>query len=389
MLAVVATIAVGTYPCAVAVSPDSARAYVANLDSGLAVINTATNTVIDTIPVGHYPCAVAVGTDGTHLYVTNQNDHTVSVIDTTTTPATVSATIPVGDFPDTVAVSPNGTHLYVTNRFDTTLSVIDINPSSPTYTAVTATIPVGDFPVAVAVSRDGTHAYVTNGDNAVSVINTASNTVTNSIPVGGFPFAVAVSPDGTHLYVTNATASTVTVIDINPSSPTYNAVTATIPVGPAPLGVAVSPDGTHLYVTNAGVTTGDAGTVSVIDIDPNSATYNTVTESVPVGTLPSNAYPLDVAVSPDGTHVYVTNAGDNTVSVIADAPSWRWPDYLVGELLGGVAAGGGGWLVIGNHFYKIPPHPLAMAIIARAAAPHLRSPIENRELGEQLREMLS
>jgi DNA-binding beta-propeller fold protein YncE len=27
--------------------------------------------------------------------------------------------------------------------------------------------------------------------------------------------------------------------------------------------------------------------------------------------------PLRVAVSPDGTHLYVTNAADNTVSVIA------------------------------------------------------------------------
>ena len=312
----------------------------------LAVV--ATNTVTDTIPVGDFPDTVAVSPNGTHLYVTNQNDHTVSVIDTTTTPNTVTATIPFGDFPDTVAVSPNGTHLYVTNRFDTTLSVIDINPSSPSYNTVTATIPVGDFPVAVAVS-----------------------------------------PNGTHAYVTNAGASTVSVIDINPSSPTYNTVTDTVPVGPAPLGVAVSPDGTRLYVVNTGVTTGDAGTVSVIDINPSSPTYNSVTETVPVGRLPSNAYPLDVAVSPDGASVYVTNAGDNTVSVIADVPSWRWPDYLVGELFGGVAAGGGGWLVIGNHFYKIPPHPLAMAIILRAAAPHLRSPIENRELGEQLRKMLS
>ena len=387
MLAVVATIAVGTYPCAVAVSPNSARAYVANLDSGLAVINTATNTVTDTIPVGHYPCAVAVSTDGTHLYVTNQNDHTVSVIDTTT-PATVTATIPVGDFPDTVAVSPDGTHLYVTNRFDATLSVIDINPSSPTYNNVTATIPVGDFPVAVAVSPNGTHAYVTNGDNMVSVINTASNTVTNSIPVG-FPLRGGGQPRRHPRVRDQRQRQHGNGHRHQPEFPHCNAVTATIPVGPAPPGAAVSPDGTHLYVTNAGATTGDAGTVSVIDVNPSSPTYNTVTDTVPVGRLPSNAYPLDVAVSPDGSHVYVTNAGDNTVSVIANVPSWRWPDYLVGELLGGVAAGGGGWLVIGNHFYKIPPHPLAMAIIARAAAPHLRSPIENRELGEQLRKMLS
>jgi DNA-binding beta-propeller fold protein YncE len=36
----------------------------------------------------------------------------------------------------------------------------------------------------------------------------------------------------------------------NPASPTYNTVVATIPVGGDPSGVAVSPDGTHIYVTN-------------------------------------------------------------------------------------------------------------------------------------------
>jgi YVTN family beta-propeller protein len=184
---------------------------------------------------------------------------------------------------------------------------------------------------------------------------------------------VTVSPDGTHLYVTEGyNLGMVSVIDTNPSSPTYNTVTATIPVGSGPYAVAVSPNGNLAYVTN--------GFNTLLAID---TTANAVTETVPVG---NGA--VVVAVSPDGSRVYVTNALDNTVSVISSVFSWQWPD-LVGELLGGVAAGGSGWLVIGNHFYKIPPHPVAMAIIARATAPHLRSPIENRELGQQLRNMLS
>jgi hypothetical protein len=50
---------------------------------------------------------------------------------------------------------------------------------------------------------------------------------------------------------------------------------------------------------------------------------------------------------------------------------------------------GGGWLVIGNHFCKIPPRPLAAELIARAAAPYVGEPIENRELAQQLRKTLS
>jgi YVTN family beta-propeller protein len=55
-------------------------------------------------------------------------------------------------------------------------------------------------------------AYVT-GDNSVSVIDTATNTVVATIPVGNDPFAVAVTPDGKHAYVTNSDPNTVTVID--------------------------------------------------------------------------------------------------------------------------------------------------------------------------------
>lgn len=48
-------------------------------------------------------------------------------------------------------------------------------------------------------------AYITNsGDNTVSVIDIATNTVIGTpIPVGPFPFGVAVNPAGKRVYVTN------------------------------------------------------------------------------------------------------------------------------------------------------------------------------------------
>ena len=63
-------------------------------------------------------------------------------------------------------------------------------------------------------------------------------------------------------------------------------------VGSTPNGIAVSPDGTKVYVTNF-----HSVTVSVID----TAT-NTVTSTVDVGSAPRG-----VAVNPDGTKVYVAN----------------------------------------------------------------------------------
>jgi YVTN family beta-propeller protein len=67
---------------------------------------------------------------------------------------------------------------------------------------------------------------------------------------------------------------------------------STIPVGYNPLDVAISPEGRHVYVANA-----RSDTVSVIDTGSG-----TVTTNIPAGNVPER-----VAVSPDGHIAYVTN----------------------------------------------------------------------------------
>jgi YVTN family beta-propeller protein len=114
------------------------------------------------------------------------------------------------------------------------------------------------------------------------------------------PGAVAVSPDGRRVYVADTARSGVDVIDA-----ATNQLVTTIPLrgGPFQLGLAVSPDRSHLYVT-------DLGKLNVI-----STTLGKVVATVKVG-----KQPIGVAVSPDGERIYVTNENDNTVSVI-DASS--------------------------------------------------------------------
>jgi phospholipase C len=72
-----------------------------------------------------------------------------------------------------------------------------------------------------------------------------------------------------------------------------------------PFDIAATPDGTQLYVTNSG-----ANTVSVID----SAT-NLVTSHITVG-----LYPHGVAVSPDGSRAYVANTGPDTGIDVSPGP---------------------------------------------------------------------
>jgi YVTN family beta-propeller protein len=293
-------------------------AFVANHGSNnVSVIDTATNppSVVATVAVGKGPLAVAVAPDGKHAYFSNDNfgigspPGTVSVIDTTANPPSVMATVTVGLAPAGIAVTPDGTHAYVTNALDGTVSVIDTTTNPP---SVMAPVPVGGAPVGVAVTPDGKHAYVTNPgtvfDN-VSVIDTATNTVVGTpIPVGIQPQGVAVTPDGKHAYVANRhndTPGTVSVID---TASNMVVATVSVGVGVGPTGVAVTPDGAHAYVTNFGTSPVSViGTVSVID-----TASNMVVATVPVGFSPEG-----VAITPDGKHAYVANAAQfGPISVI-------------------------------------------------------------------------
>jgi YVTN family beta-propeller protein len=86
------------------------------------------------------------------------------------------------------------------------------------------------------VSHDGGKVYVVNsGNNSVSVIDTAHNTVSATIPVGTDPQGVAVSHDGGKVYVVNSGDDNVSVIGT-----ARNTVTATIPVGRIPTGISIS-----------------------------------------------------------------------------------------------------------------------------------------------------
>jgi YVTN family beta-propeller protein len=89
---------------------------------------------------------------------------------------------------------------------------------------------------------------------------------------------------------------------------TIHEVAAHLNVGFGPSDVALSPDGSTIYVACEGHEPGD-GTVAVV----NAAT-KAVTATIAVG-----GQAFDVAVSPDGATAYVTNFPNNSVSVINTA----------------------------------------------------------------------
>ena len=291
--AVTTTIPVSAVPWGVAVSPDGSRTYVTNRDANtVSVIDTDTGNVIASVPDISSPMGIAVTPDGSRVYVTSVNR--VAAIDAATN-TLITNNIGVSSYPYAIAVSPNGKEAYVACNGQ--VAIIDIDPASAHDNQMIAWIyGVGASPTAVVFTPDANQAYLVNyGSNSVSVINTANRYVTKTVTVGTFPTAVAVSPDGTRAYVSNGN-STVSVINT-----ATNTVVDTISLGSGggANGVAVSPDGTLLYVTRD-------TTVSVLDV-----ATKTVVATVPVGTAP-----MGVAVGSDGA-ASVANRGSNTASVIS------------------------------------------------------------------------
>jgi uncharacterized repeat protein (TIGR01451 family) len=286
---IVATVPVGSFPVAAAVTANGAQAYIVNAGSkSVSIINAGDNSVAKTLAVGQNPVAVAITPSGTSAYVANAESNSVSVIDTAS--QSVVKTIPVGDDPLFVAIRPDGGALYVANAGDSSVSII--NPATNT---VTRTIKVGNHPVAVVILPNGSTAYVANsGSNSVSVIDTSSNTVLRTVSVGWLPTSMAITPSGTAVYVTNSGSKSVSVI-----STASNTVTNTVTVGNVPTAIVIT--GSEAYVANTA-----SRSVSVI----NTAT-NTVATTIPAGTSPASE-----AVTADGKVVYVVDAIANSVLAI-------------------------------------------------------------------------
>lgn len=181
-----------------------------------------------------------------------------------------------------------------------------LTPDPAPLNNVVTSIGTGSATHGVAITPDGGIAYTVSPDgNRVNVINLNLLTYITSIAVGDNPVAITIDPEGSCAYVANHLDGTVSAIDIDPESESYNQVTGVFSVGVGPTDLVVSPDGDRLIVANAG-----SNTVSAIDSDMSSVGYGSVVTGVSC-----SAGANTVAITPDGGLVYVgTNNGYLVIS---------------------------------------------------------------------------
>jgi YVTN family beta-propeller protein len=227
--------------------------------------------------------------------------------------------IPVGDLPLGMDLSPDGRYLAVTScgYAEQFVSLIDT-----TSCAEVQKLRVNKSFHGIAFSSDGKTLYISGGgDNKILVYSLVNDLFVPGEPIilgpekaKIFPCGLTVSSNGEELYIANLLESTVMIVDLNTREPKVN-----IPVGLSPCqwlhgrralsssfpyDVAISKDNSKLYVSNWG-----EEIVSVIDKKAQR-----VTNTVKVG-----SHPNAMILSPDGRRLYVANANTDDISIINTA----------------------------------------------------------------------
>ncbi len=265
------------------------------------------------------PRSAAISPDGSTAYVTNEMGNTVAVVDLGRREQT--ATIPVGTAPSGVAFAPSGTRAYVTlapshlQAIDTATATTVGGPIQTARTGYTGA------PEGIAITADGRWAFVANfGSSGVGAVDLVTGQFEADIVSGGAmgqPSAIVVHGSETRVY-TNGLGPNL----LWEALPLDN-VTSPFTVAPFALSgenaLALSPDGSHLYATSSGndsVLVADTANRRVI------ADYD----------LPAGAMPYGIAISPSGNRLYVTCAGNGgSIAVL---------DPATGQSLDTIALGG-------------------------------------------------
>jgi DNA-binding beta-propeller fold protein YncE len=256
---------------------------------GVVAVDVSAGTAAKPIKVIGGAAAIAASPDGTTVYVANWVFHPpssrsgyVTPIDTATN--TAGHPIPVGATADQVAFAPNGKTAYVVSSMDNTVTPINVATGRPG-----PPISVGTRPGAIVFTADSKTAYIAS-PGTITPIDVATGTAETAIPVGG---ALAITPDGKTLYALSGDS-------VTPIDTATNILSTPVSLSSTHrtwLELLMAPNGKTLYAMD------QQGDLTPVDIQTN-----TVEPTANAG------YAIDMAITPDGKTIYLTDPVDNLVT---------------------------------------------------------------------------
>ena len=331
-------------PLELLMSPDGSLLYVLCEGTGdVRILNAASGRTLRTIPVGHDPRGFSLSPDGKRLFVANSWDDTVSVIDTKTD--RVTAMWPAGWEPSSVAENRAGKTLFVADRIGNDITVLNAATG-----VLEDTLEAGRGASYMAETADGSRLYVTHvypnptpwrtpPESEITVVDPRKAQVVNRIErhsIAG-EFHVAVSRDGrlgvvAELHPKNLVTlahvehgwvfvDTLTVFGADVGQPVEVPLDEIDSYYARPFGVAIAPDKSRIYVTNAG-----SNCVTVLETHRMLAYIRAHRQPFAENLAASGHYviahiavgknPRGLVLSPNGAWLYVANRLDDTISVI-------------------------------------------------------------------------
>jgi YVTN family beta-propeller protein len=208
---------------------------------------------------------------------------------------------------DATTVGASPPKVYVGLFRDDAVAVID---SATQRVVRTVAVPKG--PHGLVVTPDGRKVYVSSdGASTVSVIDTATDQVVTSIDVGPNPHGLAMAPGGSRVLVSSWGAGQAMFIDT-----TTDRVVSRVPVAQAHNGT-LSADGRTAWVASQ-----QQGATALVQID--------VPGALETARVPLDWTPRALDLSPDGRRLYFTVAGQAAVLVL---------DTATRQIVGQIAVG--------------------------------------------------
>jgi DNA-binding beta-propeller fold protein YncE len=274
--------------------------------------------ILGYIPVtaGSGPVNVEVSNDDRFAFVADELNETVGVIDleaATTVgvaPGNVVGYIPVANLPVGLAPSPDGHYLYVTNEW--------ANSTDPGYD-----------PTACNVPTEGVPSGTPGPEGSLTVVNLREaethpeTSVISTTLAGCQPVRVNLSNDGAVAWVTDRSDDEIAAYGTERllTDPT-DALISRTPVGVAPVGLQFFDEGQLIAVANSNRfgAGGQNGTVSIVNA---RRALRGTGESATLATFTAGEFPRQLAPSPDGGLLYLTEFSSNTLAVLPVAELLR------------------------------------------------------------------
>ncbi|MCB9706778.1 MAG: bifunctional YncE family protein/alkaline phosphatase family protein [Myxococcales bacterium] len=263
----------------------------------LFVLDRATHEVIQTIERAGAFHGLAVAADGGRVYASRGEPGGVDVYDVGGD-GTLSAAgeIAGASWSAGIAQNADGSTLWIA-AFDAT-SITEVDAATLT---VTRTIPVGfeSYDVAWIPGRDELYVTEFSGEE-VAIVDLIGGAVKSTLALPTSPAGLAVTPDGGRVYVAVSGADRVAAIDTASGKVVLEAPVAEpeftdgegIPLPNSNVGaVRYDPASGRLYAVR-----GADNAISILDGETLEL----------LGSIPTALYPTDVAISPDGDAMVVT-----------------------------------------------------------------------------------